>query len=109
MGETVVGLAEQAIAKATGPLQADGEEAGIDRRVEIAGEQPGRDQGPGIEERLGQGSAIGLEQPNQAARLDGLGRRIHDDLVGIDPGVAGKEAAMGLGAKGDAAHGRFPL
>src|SRR5262249_25869264 len=94
------------VAQRSGALQPGREEVRVDGRIEAAGQDAGGDQRMRVEEGEREGPAIGAQQPHERARRQRLGARVHDDLVGIDPGMAEEQTPVRLGPKGDAAHGR---
>ena len=106
MDQAIEGAVIEPVAKRGGPEEAVGQEARIDGCIDARGQEPAGDQRMRIEEGQTDGLAIGTEQAHDAARREGLGAGIHDDLIRVDPGMAEQEPAVGLGPKGDAAHGR---
>jgi hypothetical protein len=88
------------------------EEVAIDGFVGAPGQDAGRDQRARIEPGERQELAARGDQPNEAAGRQRACARIHGDLVGEDPGVAGAHALVPAGeqsqfGQGHGVHGCF--
>ena len=99
MDQPVVGTVEQPFAQPQRARQPALEEGRIDGRVGVAGEQTRRDQGMRVELGERQAAAVGRVQADRRARRQGLGGRVHAQLVGIGPGMAGAQPPVLAGQK----------